>query len=624
MDYQKIATDILNHVGGSDNVEDVVHCFTRLRFTLKDDSKADTDYINQIEGVISVVNSGGQYQVVLGSKVEKVFDALKPQVTSTPKNTESSNGGSLGNRILSSVSAIFTPMIPAIAASGLLKGILAIVKFYATAQGFDVTTNQTYIFLNGTSDVIFYFMPIILAYASSKVFKVNEYIAMVLGGTMCYPAIVALMSGEASVALFGLTITKASYTSSVIPILIGVFILSYVERFLKRWIPDVLKIILVPSLSLLIMVPATYMLFGPIGIYIGEVIIRVYQWLLSLSPILTGAFLGGLWGVLVIFGAHRALLPIGINDVAQYGRQNLLAFAGAANFAQGGAALGVFLKTKNKEMKTVAMSACVSASVAGITEPAIYGTNLKYKTPMLNAIVFGAIGGAIMGAGGAYGNAFANNGILTIPVYLEAGTTAFIAYMIGIAVAFFGSAIGTYVIGFKEDVGEAANKTSAPVKQPLTLTKQTADIVINSPVAGKSLAQQAIADPIFASNAMGLGYGVYPQEGVITAPADGTLAVLYPTLHAMIFKLDSGVELLVHIGINTAELNGKHFKQVKKQGDKVKAGDVIVEFDLDAIRKAGYDTTTSVIVSNAKDYQLIEAETDELVTVNTPTIYIKK
>ena len=626
MDYKKTATDILAHVGGDQNVKDVVHCFTRLRFTLKDTSKADFDYLTKLEGVISVVNSGGQFQVVLGNKVEPVFEELIGLIETDKGNgdaDEAHQKGSWGNEILAKISAIFTPMIPAIAASGLLKGLLALAKFYATSQGSDITTNQTFIILNSTSDVIFYFMPVMLAYASSKVFKTNEYIAMVLGGIMCYPAIVALMSGKDAVSLFGVGITKASYTSSVIPILIGVFILSYVEKFLKKVIPDVLKIIMVPSLSLLIMIPATFMIFGPIGIYIGNVIINVYQWLLSLSPILTGAFLGGLWGVLVIFGAHRALLPIGINDVAQYGKQNLLAFAGAANFAQGGAAFGVFLKTKHRDTKAVAASATVSALLAGITEPAIYGTNLKYKTPMLNAIVFGALGGAIMGAGGAYGNAFANNGILTIPVYLEAGTGAFIAYIGGILVAFFGAALGTYVVGFDED-GPHRNESSTFEKKQNSLDEGNADIILGAPLSGKIIDQTQISDPVFASNAMGLGYGIYPDDGDVIAPQAGELVVLYPSLHAMILKLDSGVELLIHIGVDTAQLGGEHFVKFKEQGDRVEKGERLVHVDIDALAARGYDTTTAVIVTNPSAYGMIEAHTQQTVKTQSNILFIKK
>ena len=308
---------------------------------------------------------------------------------------------------------------------------------------------DTYIILNALADAIFYFMPIMLGYTSAKIFKTNEIIAMVIGATLCYPAFVNFMTGDSEVSLFGLTLTKASYTSSVIPIIIAVWVLSYVEKYLKKFIPEVLKIIMVPTLSLLIILPATLFLFGPIGIYIGNSINFLYKFIYEFSPGLCGAFIGGLWCVLVIFGAHRALVPIGINDVAKTGRQNILAFAGAANFSQAGAALGVFFKTKNKDLKTISMSATITA-LFGITEPAIYGANLRLKKPMICAVICGAVGGAIMGIGGAFGNAFANQGILTIPVYAEVGTRGFVSYLIGISIAFFGSALLTYIVGFDD------------------------------------------------------------------------------------------------------------------------------------------------------------------------------
>ena len=318
--------------------------------------------------------------------------------------------------------------------------------------GINIKESQSYIILNALSDAIFFFMPIILGYTAAKVFKVNEIISMVIGATLCYPAFAALMTGDAAVSFLGLPVTKATYTSSVIPIIIAVWVLSYVQKLLEKYIPEVIRIIMVPTLSLLIMLPATLFIFGPIGIYLGNAINFSYKYIYGLSPVLCGAFIGGLWCVLVIFGAHRALLPIGINDVATTGRQNLLAFAGAANFSQAGAALGVFFKTKNKNLKTIAMSASITA-LFGITEPAIYGTNLRLKKPMILAVICGSVGGGIMGLGGAYGNAFANQGILTIPVYAEAGTIAFLSYLGGCAIAFLGSAILTYIVGF-DDIKE--------------------------------------------------------------------------------------------------------------------------------------------------------------------------
>ena len=306
----------------------------------------------------------------------------------------------------------------------MIKGILAVVSmYYLNVHNIDIKQNDTYVILSAASDAVFYFFPIILGYTSAKVFKTHEIISMVLGATLCYPGIVALMAEDRVVTLFNINITKASYTSSV--------------------------------LSILIMVPATLLVFGPIGIYIGNGVNWLYQLLINFSPILCGAFIGGMWCVLVIFGAHRPILPIAINDIAQNGRQNLLAFAGAANFSQAGAAMGVFLKSKNKSLKTVALSGSITA-LFGITEPAIYGANLRLKKPMICAVICGAIGGGIMGYGGAFGIAFANQGILTIPVYAQAGVKGFLSYLIGCLVAFFGSAILTYIVGFN-DIEEKDN-----------------------------------------------------------------------------------------------------------------------------------------------------------------------
>ena len=456
MNYNKIGRDILKEVGGTFNVKELTYCFTRLRFVLKDLKLVDKKKIEQLEGVISVIESGGQLQVVIGSKVEKIYLEIVPilsqkdEVKKEENKNESLEVGNIWNRILIAISTIFTPMVPAIAASGLLKGALTVARILASNKGIDITGNQTYTIIMTATDAIFYFMPIILAYTSAKVFKANEFIAMALGGTMCSPAILALMAGSSSVYMFGLEVTKASYTSSVIPIIIGVFILSYVQKFLEKIIPEVLKIILVPGLSLIIMIPAIFLFFGPIGIYIGNMISFMYGTLMGISPILCGAFVGGMWCVFVIFGAHRALIPIGINDVALFGRQNLLAFAGAANFSQGGAALGVMLKTKNKNLETIAASASISAALCGITEPAIYGCNLRLKKPMIYAVVCGALGGAIMGAGGVYGDSFANNGVLTIATYAAFGMKKFVFYLIGIGVAFFGSALLTFLFGFED------------------------------------------------------------------------------------------------------------------------------------------------------------------------------
>ncbi len=558
--------------------------------------------------------------MVLGAKVTKIYDALLPFLSLEENNSGEREPvkGNIWNRLLIAVSTMFTPMVPAIAASGLMKGFLTIAKIIAANNGGDITVNQTYIILLAATDAIFYFMPLILAYSCAKVFKANEFIAMALGGTMCYPAIVSLMTGEEAVQMFGMEITKANYASSVIPIIIGVFILSYIQKFLEKIIPEVLKIILVPGISLFVMVPATFMVFGPVGIYIGNAINFLYTGMMNISPILCGAFVGGMWCVFVVFGAHRALLPIGINDVAQFGHQNLLAFAGAANFSQGGAALGVMLKTRDRNLKTVAASSTISAAVCGITEPAIYGCNLRLKKPMVCAIISGAIGGAIMGAGGVYGDAFANNGVLTLATYAAFGLTKFLFYLIGIGVAFFGAAILTYFVGF-DDLGTGKKTISKPETKDVIIPKDT-DITIASPVEGKAVALSNVKDEVFSSEALGKGIAVIPDKGEVLAPADCTVAMIYPTLHALGLKLDNGAELIIHVGIDTVNLDGKYFKKHVEEGSHVGKGTKLISFDMDKIKAAGFDTSVMVVVSNTDEYAAVVGIERERAAINSDII----
>ncbi|MGL9948893.1 MULTISPECIES: beta-glucoside-specific PTS transporter subunit IIABC [Enterococcus] len=619
MDYQAIAKEILKDVGGKDNIVDVTHCYTRLRFVLKDTKQANKEALLQTEGVISVVESGGQYQVVLGNKVAHVYNTLEPllaQQLTTKTSTKEKN--SLGNRILNTVAAIFTPVVPAIAASGMLKGILAIAVMVANNfYQVDLKPLNTYIILSAASDALFYFMPVILGYSAAKVFKTNEYIAMVIGATLCYPTIVSLMTEKSAVTLFGLHVTKANYVSTVIPIILAIFMLAYVQRFLEKVIPEVLKIIMVPTLSLLLMIPATLLLFGPIGIYLGDGVNWLYYYIMNFSPILLGGFIGGIWCVLVIFGAHRGLVPIGINDVARTGRQNLLAFAGAANFSQAGATFGVFVRTKNKGLKAVAASATVTA-LFGITEPAIYGANLRLKKPMIYAVASGAAGGALMGWGGSYGTAFANQGLLTIPVYAEAGTKAFICYLLGCGIAFFGAFLLTIFLGFN-DLPLDESRQEPVLKTGTVKEKQR----IQAPVQGQLVSLDQINDEVFASQQMGKTLAIDPKDEQIVSPGNGQVTALYPTHHAIGLKLDKGAEILLHIGINTVELKGRGFETFVKAGERVRLGQKLLSFDKQIIQAAGYDPTVLVIVTNTAEMAVIETTKQTEITPQTNLFFMQ-
>ena len=441
MDYRKVAQDIIKNVGGEQNISDVTHCFTRLRFVLKNRQLADKDVVNHLEGVISVVEGGGQFQVVLGNKVERVYDEVMQLVhidgSSAPM--EKQKWYSVAFQVLS---GMFTPLVPAIAASGLIKGILTAANLIMKNKGVDITTSDTYVVLFATSQIIFYYMPIFLAFTAAKALKASQFTAVIIGGLLVYPQIDALMQdvGTATSVLgfpmikgawqIGETTRVFSYTESVIPIILAVIFLKYLEKFLKKVIPEVVQVILVPGLSLLVLVPLTFTVFGPVGIYIGNAIQMGYTALTGFNMIFAGAVIGGFWCVFVAFGAHRALVPISINDVAVSGSQTLMAMSSPANFAQGGASLGVMLRTKNKELRSVAASTSLTAALAGITEPALYGCNLRLKKPMIAAMISGAVGGAIIGGGGVFAGSHVNGCVLTAVAYAEGGFGKFAIYRI--------------------------------------------------------------------------------------------------------------------------------------------------------------------------------------------------
>lgn len=622
MDYNKIGRDIIKGVGGKENINDLTHCFTRLRFELKDKDKADSALLNQVEGVISTVYSSGQYQVVIGSKVEKVFNAVQEALDDL--KTEDVQKSVL-DRTLILITQIFTPIVPAIAASGLIKGLLTAANMLLSIYfSIDISTSDTYILLFAASQIIFYFMPIFLAYTTAKALKTDKFTAMLLGGFLVYPQINEMMLDyQTQTSIFGLPFIKGawgtgdnvrvfSYVESVIPIILTVIALYFLEKGLKKVTPEILQIILVPGLSVIIMLPIMLSVTGPIGIYLGNMIQTAYNAIIDFSPTLGGAMVGGLWGVFVIFGAHRALLPVGLNDVALTGRQNLLAFAGAANFAQGGAVLGVALKTKNKDLESISYSAFISAILVGITEPAIYGANLRLKKPMISAVISGALGGAIMGYGNVYGDAFANNGILTIFTYAAFGLNPFIYYLVGCLVAFVGATALTYVIGF-EDI-PVSNSSSNSSTDEKTTTEKLNQVNIVAPVEGVIVPINTVNDPTFANNLLGEGIAISPSEGIVLAPASGEVVAVFPTNHAFGLKLDDGIELLIHIGINTVELNGQHFQSHVKVGDYVEQYQLLANFNIKAIEEAGYDTTVFTIITNNEEFKLHGIQSNQTIT----------
>lgn len=597
MDYGVLANNILAGVGGKDNIGSAWHCATRLRFKLKDESKADTEKIENMDGVITVVKSAGQYQVVIGNNVARVFEPLADAIglardDAQSDNQEEKKKDNIVNRFIGFISSVFTPFLGAMAGTGVLKGLLALFVTLGWLQ----ESSGTYQIWYAAGDAFFYFLPVWLAFTAAAHLKVNQYVAAALAGALLYPNLITLLAGSKPVTFFGLTVVGTTYSSSVIPILLAVWMLSYLQPILDKFFHDSVRNIFTPMVSLIIMVPVTLLVVGPLGTSVGTVLSSSVESVYRVAPYAAGAVMGALWQVFVIFGVHWTFVPVMTNNISQLGYDYLLPMLSVAVLAQSGAALGVFLKTKDAKMKSLAGSS-VLTGVLGITEPAIYGVTLKLKRPFIFATIAGGIGGAIAGGGGAHANAFTLPSLLALPTYLGKGFTSVV---IGLVVAFILSAVATYLFGVPSQPKDS--KTDA--KNP----EEIQDDLVIAPVSGTIIPLESVKDEVFASGAMGKGIAIVPDDDQIVSPIVGTVAAVYPSEHAIGLISNGGVEVLIHVGIDTVQLNGKHFNQLVEQGQKVSVGTPLITFDRQAIQEAGYDPTVMVIITNTADYEITETQ----------------
>ncbi|WP_273722224.1 beta-glucoside-specific PTS transporter subunit IIABC [Leuconostoc mesenteroides] len=597
MDYGVLANNILADVGGKDNIGSAWHCATRLRFKLKDESKADTEKIENMDGVITVVKSAGQYQVVIGNNVARVFEPLADAIglardDAQSDNQEEKKKDNIVNRFIGFISSVFTPFLGAMAGTGVLKGLLALFVTLGWLQ----ESSGTYQIWYAAGDAFFYFLPVWLAFTAAAHLKVNQYVAAALAGALLYPNLITLLAGSKPVTFFGLTVVGTTYSSSVIPILLAVWMLSYLQPILDKFFHDSVRNIFTPMVSLIIMVPVTLLVVGPLGTSVGTVLSSSVESVYRVAPYAAGAVMGALWQVFVIFGVHWTFVPVMTNNISQLGYDYLLPMLSVAVLAQSGAALGVFLKTKDAKMKSLA-GLSVLTGVLGITEPAIYGVTLKLKRPFIFATIAGGIGGAIAGGGGAHANAFTLPSLLALPTYLGKGFTSVV---IGLVVAFILSAVATYLFGVPSQPKDS--KTDA--KNP----EEIQDDLVIAPVSGTIIPLESVKDEVFASGAMGKGIAIVPDDDQIVSPIVGTVAAVYPSEHAIGLISNGGVEVLIHVGIDTVQLNGKYFNQLVEQGQKVSVGTPLITFDRQAIQEAGYDPTVMVIITNTADYEITETQ----------------
>lgn len=583
INYAKTAEKLVEELGGNENIINVTHCATRLRFILKDESIVDKGKVERIEGVITTVIAGGQFQVVIGNHVKDAFQFVLDHVTINETANQSGSKVGILNKVIDIISSIFAPFLYTLAACGILQGILGIL----VALNWIDTSAGTYQILNFVSWTAFTFLPVLISITASKKFNVNTYAAVVIACALVSPDYINMVNTGSNIAFFGIPVQLLSYTSTVIPIILSIWIASYIQKFFDKYLPIVVRNLFTPMFTITIMVPLTLLVFGPIGNTIGGVIGDVYNSLYALSPVVAGAVVGGFWEVLVIFGVHWGITPVTVGNYAALGYDTFTGLQASAVFSQAGAALGVFLKTKNKNMKGVSLSAAITG-LFGITEPAIYGVNLRYKKPMICGCIAGAAGGAVAGLFNAVSWGYNMPGIATLPAYFKAGhMTQFLGLLLSIAVAFVLGALLTYIVGFDEETELAE----------VQITKDT-EVKISSPLMGKVIPLSEVKDEVFSSKAMGDGVAIIPEINEIYAPFDGVAEVVFPTGHAIGLKSEDGFEALIHIGIDTVMMNGKGFEPKITQGTRVKKGDLLVTFDRNLIKESGFDPTVIFIITD--------------------------
>ncbi|WP_026888777.1 beta-glucoside-specific PTS transporter subunit IIABC [Clostridium beijerinckii] len=619
MKYEQLAKDIIKNVGGKENVNSLTHCITRLRFKLKDESKANTEVLKNMDGVVTVVKSGGQYQVVIGNHVPDVFADVVAiggfQAGASEDASEEKTG--LFNKFIDTISGVFTPLLGVLAATGMIKGFNAL---FVALHMFS-TTDGTYQILNAVGDCLFNFFPIFLGYTAAKKFKGNHFIGMAIGAALVYPSLAGLTAPPAQplytlfagtliespiyITFLGIPVILMSYTSSVIPIIIATYVGAKIESGFKKIIPDVVKMFLVPFCTLLVVVPLTFIVIGPIATWAGKLLGALTLAIYGLSPVIAGLFMGAFWQVFVIFGLHWGFIPIAINNIATLHYDTILALVFAASFAQTGVVGAVLLKTKNPKLKSLCVPAFISG-IFGVTEPAIYGITLPRKKPFILSCVGGAIGGAVMGFMGTKVYIVGGLGIFGLASNIgpEGIDKGFCGSVIGIVVAFLLGFILMLFTKLEDNTDSGKSKNDLNTVQPLVRQE-----ILVSPLKGEVKPLSEVKDEAFSKGALGKGIAIEPKEGKILAPVDGVLTTFFPTGHALGITSANGAEILIHVGMDTVQLEGKYFYPKAKQGDTVKAGQVLLEFDINAIEKEGYSLITPVVITNSDSY-LDVIETD--------------
>ncbi|MEN4890171.1 PTS beta-glucoside transporter subunit IIABC [Erwinia billingiae] len=613
MQYQQLADEIIDGVGGKNNIHSVMHCATRLRFKLKDSRKANTAALKQNPGVIMVVESGGQYQVVIGNNVGEVYRLLGTE--NGPTDGENASKENLFARFIDLVSGIFTPFIGVMIATGIIKGLLALMLVLGVMH----QESGSYKVLFVASDGLFFFLPILLGFSAGKKFGGNPFISMAIAAALVHPQIMAVVESQKlgqSLNFFGIPLEILNYSYSVIPIIFAAWVASLIERVVHPRSPSAVRNFTTPLICLLLAVPLTFLIIGPAATWLSRWLAEGYVWIYSLSPTVAGAFMGAIWQICVIFGLHWGLVPVMLNNLATFGQDTLVPLLLPAVMGQAGATLGVMLKTRDIKLKAIAGSA-FTASIFGITEPAVYGVTLPHRRPFIFGCIGGALGAAILGY---FHTTIYSFGFASIFTFLQivppTGIDASVwAAFVGSAVALIFAAVTTY--GF----GLSAVPVEGPVEPPVEKASSRRQAVV-SPISGETLPLEQVQDATFASGLLGKGVAIVPQQGRVLSPVNGIVSSMFRTGHAVGLTSDEGAEVLIHVGLDTVKLDGQFFFPRVSNDQPVRVGDLLLEFDLEAIKAAGYDLTTPVLVSNSDDYIDVLILSDGAISAGAPLLTI--
>ncbi|MFQ6365528.1 beta-glucoside-specific PTS transporter subunit IIABC [Lactococcus lactis] len=596
--YEKLAKDIINSLGGSENITEAYHCQTRLRFKVIDEKIINEKEIEDLEGVAKYINNAGVHQVVIGTHVQDVFEEVEKHIPSSRETTSitTKEKKNIINVIIDFVSGTFQPVIPALSGAGMVKAILALLIVFKVIT----TESQTYYMLNLFADSVFYFLPMLLAFTVAQKLKSNPILAVSIAAMMMHPNWNHLITADHPVHLFGvIPLTLANYTGSVIPILLIIFVQSYIERFLKRIVPKSVELVFVPMLTFLIMGTLAFSILGPIGSILGGYLASFFTFLSINASWVPAVLIGGLLPLMVMFGLHNGIAPLGVMQMASSGYDSIFGPGClVSNIAQATASLVVALRTKDKKMKQLAFSGSITAYM-GITEPTLYGVNLPKKYPLVAAMIGGASGGLYAGLTHSHRFATGSSGLPAILLYIGDNTMKFFWNMIiALIISAVVTGIITYALSFKYETPSVKEKEEVEK----TVLK---DSVISTPISGEIISLHDVNDEAFASEALGKGFGINPDEGKVFSPFDGKIVALFPTKHAIGLLSDSGAEILIHVGLNTVELNGKFLKSYVSKNQHVKKGQLLLKFDISQIQKAGYSTQVPVILTNTFQYSSI-------------------